>query len=187
MIDKTVELEEKFNRMDERLKVVFGEIEKQLESMKSRPEYSFEDRIQEIEDLLLLLQLETTKLKEKVGEGLDFGIAPSVPDLQQRLMRIEEEMTSQTGHAPEGSNFDNRIEAIEKRLNEMRDAPQVKVNKQTEHMLKVSLEHQFSGEIRELEKRIHTLEALLEKKGRDELEQLDTDMLSDIQKILKGR
>ena len=111
MIDKTAELEQKFNRMEDRLKVVFGEIESRLEAMQHKPEYSFEERIQEIEDLLLLLQLEATKLKEKVGEGLDFGITPSVPDLQQRLVRLEEEVAEKTGHSSESG--DARIEAIE--------------------------------------------------------------------------
>jgi hypothetical protein len=187
MIDKTAEMEERFARLEERLKLVFAEIEKRLDSVQVKPEYSVEERIQEIEDLLLLLQLETTKLKEKIGEGLDFGIAASVPDLESRLMRLEEEMASKTGQIAE-SGPDTRMEKIEKQLSEIKDT-HVKVDAHTEHALKTALKEEFSKDVKDLEKRVNTLEALLEKRGRREIEDADSDssdVLASIQKILKG-
>ena len=131
--------------------------------------------------------VEIAEILYEIAQHLEMQDVPFKPRAYEKVAGVieglEEEVAEKTGHSSESG--DARIEAIEKRLNEIHETP-VKVSRQTEHALKISLAHEFSKEMRDLEKRVHTLEALLEKKGQQEIEETDTDMLSDIQKILKG-
>lgn len=162
MADKVAELEERLNRLEEKLRLTFTEVEKRLAPQPQ--EYTFEERIQELEDLILLLQLENTKLKEKVGEGLEFGLAPSTPDISGRLATIESELATRAA-AP--SDIEAKIATLEERINALSGIAPPKPGPK-------------------LEKRVKTLEALLEKHGREELEKEDVGLLADVQKILKG-
>ncbi len=176
MMKEKAGIEERLNKLEERLKAVFAEIEKRFEDLQQKPEYSFEERIQEIEDLVLLLQLENTKLREKVGEGLDFGISSKAPDYSERIERLEEEM-GKSGTTSIVAD-DGKIAELEDRLNSIELAP-VKIPKDVEHRIK----EMISSDVKELDKKIKTLEALLEKRGRAELEQ-ESHLLSDINSIL---
>lgn len=52
-----------------------------------------EDRLLETEDLILLMQLEITKIKEKLGQDIDVELTPKVShDIEDRVRRIEEEI-----------------------------------------------------------------------------------------------
>lgn len=179
--DKVAELEEHINRLEEKLKVTFVEIEKRLNERQQTPEMNVDERIQELEDLLLLLQLENTKLKEKVHEGLDFGIVPNTPDISERLNRIETELGSHTGTgpAPLSEDIEAKIATLEERINSVAAVP-VKVPKDVEN----SVRNALSGEIKELEKKVKTLEALLERRGHEELEK-ESSLLADVHSILK--
>lgn len=179
MADKVTELEERLNRLEEKLKVTFTEIEKRLMQQPQQQTDVYEDRLQELEDLILLLQLENTKLKDKVGEGLDFGIAPSTPDIRERLNTIEGELASHTTPLPASSDVDAKIAVIEERINSLQ-TPEMKVPKDMEKHLKTAL----AENIRDLEKRIKTLEALLAQRGHEELEKEST-LLADVNSILK--
>ena len=119
MSDKIAELEERINRLEERLKVTFVEIEKRMTQPEAAPVTDSNDRIDELEDLLLLLQLENTKLREKVGEGLDFGITPSVPDISERLNRIESEVANRS--VPVIESEGGISGALESKLAELED------------------------------------------------------------------
>ena len=183
-VDKVAELEEHFNRLEEKLRVTFVEIEKRLNERQQTPEMNIDDRIQELEDLLLLLQLENTKLKEKVHEGLDFGIVPNAPDISERLNRVETELASHTvGAAPTSGDIEAKIDTLEERINAIHEVP-VKVPKDVEESVKAALESSLSGDIRELQKKVKTLEALLERRGHEELEN-ESHLLADVHSILK--
>ena len=180
--DKVAEMEERINRLEEKLKVTFVEVEKRLNERQQTPEMNIDERIQELEDLLLLLQLENTKLKEKVHEGLDFGIVPSVPDISERLTRIETEIGSYTGTAPAGGDIEAKMAALEERINSMQGVP-VTVPKDVEESVKAALENSMSQDMKELQKKVKTLEALLETRGHEEIE--NSTLLADVSAILK--
>lgn len=182
--DKIAELEERFNRLEEKLKVTFNEIEKRFSQLQQTPETNAEERIQELEDLLLLLQLESTKLKEKVGEGgLDFGITASGPGVAERLERIETELSSRIAVTPASSDIEAKISALEERINAI-PTTTVKVSKDAEKHIKEGLKESLTGDMHLLEKRIRTLEALLEKRGQEEIE-AGPSVLADVHAILK--
>jgi hypothetical protein len=188
-MEKSVtEINQRLDSLEERLKYVFGELEKKLQQNQPEEIYTVEERMQELEDLLLLLQLENTKIKEKVGEtSIDFGIVASGPDFGSRLSRIEEvlgrgtPMDIPTAEAPHVSpEFGTKIAALEEKIKKIHsDSSQLP--KAVEDYVKTRVEE----ETRLLEKRVRTLEALLEKRGRDEIEEAESDLLDDIQKILK--
>ena len=168
---KIVEIDERFNRLEEKLKLTFGEIEKRFAQIQQQPHYNVEERIEEIEDLLLLLQLENTKVREKIGEGLDFGLAPAMPDISERITRIESELASQVSAAMPAVIDDTKLASLEDKIKGLQ-RPQI----QTDDSLRET--------IQALEKKVNTLEALLAQRGRQELED---DLLTDIQSILRGR
>src|SRR3989338_4813952 len=177
--DKIFEIDQRINGLEERLKLVFSEIEKRLDQVKPHEEYSTEERLQEMEDLMLLLQLETTKIREKVGEtSIDFGLATSVPDAAARLTRIEEELGrahNNTEVPTDGA--DAKIAQLEEKIKALEERP---LN-QSEKQIKSGVH----DNIKELEKRIRTLEALLERRGQKEMEHVESHLLSDIQDILR--
>lgn len=172
MADKATGLEERFNRLEEKLRITFVEIEKRLvQQQNPQQQYDYEGRMQELEDLILLLQLENTKLKERVGGGLDFGIVPVVPDISERITRIESELASRTSDVPIQGDIDAKMATLEARIN----SPNINAEEKKA----------LSNQINELEKKVRTLEALLAKHGREELEE-ESRLLDDVRHILRG-
>jgi hypothetical protein len=82
------DLEDRFEKLDEKLKTTFVEVEKRIEDSKKEP-LDLMDRIQEMEDLILLMQLEITKLKDRTSLSTEF-LSPDSPGVMERLNRIEE-------------------------------------------------------------------------------------------------
>ena len=72
-------LDEKLTRLENRVKTNFFEIEKKFAELPEKAPEGIEERLQEIEDLVLLVQLENTKIKEKFGQGA--SAAPATTDL----------------------------------------------------------------------------------------------------------
>ncbi|MBI3190309.1 hypothetical protein HYZ41_01245, partial [archaeon] len=123
------DLEEKLDRLENRLKSTFLEIEKRFESLKTEEPFalSIETRIQELEDLLLLQQLEITKIRDRVGD-IGFGSEPIIPNVEERLRRVEESISDRGETAVpvvqvQGDTF-KKIELLEKRINEMAPSDQ---------------------------------------------------------------
>lgn len=94
------DLEEKLERLENRLKSTFLEIEKRFESLKTEEPFalSIETRMQELEDLLLLQQLEITKIRDRVGD-IGFSSEPVAPNIEERLRRVEESVGEKTESA----------------------------------------------------------------------------------------
>lgn len=104
-MDKLAELEQRLMVLENRLKATFTEIERRFEELRSQQKHGdIGERMTELEDLLLLLQIEVTRLKDKAGAGSDIGITPDTPPLGERLNRLEHEvsiMTSRGGFIEE--------------------------------------------------------------------------------------
>ena len=108
--DKLKEMEERINRMENKLKLSLFEVEKMVSQPKQ--EEPVEERLLEMEDLILLLQLEVTKIKDKVGQDIDVGLTPKVSQsVDDRITRLEEEIsnTRQTGPAPETQERESHL------------------------------------------------------------------------------
>ena len=174
MVDKLTELEERFNRLEEKLKITFIELEKRLnqQQLHDQPQTNVEDHIQEIEDLLLLLQLENTKMKEKIRDGLDFGIIPNVPDVSERLTRVESELASHASAMPSQTEIETKIATLEERINSLQTPNTVEMRPVDEPVDEVE-EH--VAEHHTHKKKVKTVREVLDD---------DSDLLSSVQRIL---
>lgn len=66
-------LEERMNNLEAKLKTAFADIEARIGSMSNNDISSIEERFQEMEDLILILQVEQMKIKEKLQASADIG------------------------------------------------------------------------------------------------------------------
>lgn len=171
MPDKLKEMEERLDKLENRLKVTFLEIEKRFESFKQEQPIGIEDRLQELEDLLLLIQLEVSKLKDRTS--IDFGIGAPAPDISERLSKLEEAVLGEhfTGEeAHEVSTYaelEHRIELLEERIS-LHHRPYVEGKPDT------------SKQLDELEKRLERLE----KRRTEKVVVEHSNALEDVRKIL---
>lgn len=170
MADKTREIEDRVDRLENRLKATFIEIEKRFEQLKNDKPFTVEDRIQEIEDLLLLVHLELTKLKEQ--KSMEFELMPTgVPDVSERLNKLEQQLSSKEfpALAPEAHpDLDERLARIEERLEGA--GPKLTV--------KSSLTKEFS----DIEKRLNDLE----RRKSAPSARVESSVLDDVKKILSS-
>lgn len=89
--DKLREIEERLNRLENKLKVSLFEMEKMVNQPKQ--EEPVDERLLEMEDLILLLQLENTKMKDKINQDIDIELTPKVSQsVEDRITRLEEEI-----------------------------------------------------------------------------------------------
>lgn len=79
-----VELEERLTRLENRIKTNFFDIEKKFADLSQKPE---DERLHELEDLVLLIQLENTKLKDKLGTQDTLATEPGV--MGDRVSKLE--------------------------------------------------------------------------------------------------
>ncbi|MBI2173139.1 MAG: hypothetical protein HYT73_02935 [Candidatus Aenigmarchaeota archaeon] len=149
--DKLKEIEERINRLENKMKLSLFEVEKLINQPKQ--EEPVEDRLLEMEDLILLMQLEVAKIKDKVGQDIDVGLTPKVsPSVDDRLTRIEEEISNvrQTEPVPETHEYESQSyedkpvheEARERRPHHVRDEepherPQKKRKDEEEETIRV--------------------------------------------------
>ncbi len=88
------EITERLDRLENKMKVNFFEIEKRF--AKISPDSGnddidqLKDRLQELEDLQMYLELENMKLKEKIGDSSPFYSA----DIEERIKKLESQSGS---------------------------------------------------------------------------------------------
>lgn len=153
------------------------------------------ERLQELEDLLLLIELENTKLREGIsGNG---ELHPAVtPDIAERLGRIEEQLSfsRQEGNVEERLHaLERKMEqsgALEKRINEIHEAARRKPDHEqvAEKMGELKREHE--SELARLHERIERIEKAPKVVTRVEKTQPHKDeksILEEVQMILKSK
>lgn len=126
MGDKVKELDERMEKLENRLKSTFIEIERRFENLKvDQPAVvGIEERIQEVEDLVLLLQLEITKIKEKTGTEVDFGTTPSPQrDLEERIEKLEHVAVGGAKTMPLTTHEEKKIEELERKIEQLEARP----------------------------------------------------------------
>jgi len=177
LMDKVKEIEERLDRLENRLKATFLEIEKRFEQLQSSQPVQMapEDRLQELEDLILLMQLEITKLKKNIGEGLEFGPAPAMPDVEERLHKLEESTTMEVlkEGAKESPHTYAKLQQLEERISMLEKHGQPDFNKEIKTVM--------SKQLDEIEKRLDRLE-----QERSESILSSKSILEDVRKILSA-
>jgi DNA repair exonuclease SbcCD ATPase subunit len=176
MADKVKELEERLDKLENRLKVTFLEVEKRFESFKEEQPVTIEDRLQELEDLLLLIQLEVTKLKDRSGP-LEFSVGAAAPDINERLNKLEEAVLGEhvTGapevHVETDAALEHRMRELEERVQQYGHEPVMEEQKD------------LSSKLDEIEKRLARIESkkIVSEKG---VMISSRDVLDDVKKIL---
>lgn len=97
MADEVEKLAKRVDELENKLRMTFMEVEHRFDVLREKHrEHDLETRLIEIEDLLLLLQLEVTKIRDMAGVSVDIGLTPDTPPLGERLNRLEHEMSSIT-------------------------------------------------------------------------------------------
>ncbi|MFH0949264.1 MAG: hypothetical protein V1802_02145 [Candidatus Aenigmatarchaeota archaeon] len=150
-MDKIKELDERLTRIENKQKSTMFEIEKRLVQLESMDiEKRIEKRLQELEDVLMLIQLENKKLKE--FSELPVGQPSPVPqNINRRLDEIEERLSSikMLVEMKKIENLENflskEITEIDRRISGLEDAV---YHKHTPHIHEVGK----TGLIKELEK-----------------------------------
>ena len=66
-------LDERINNLESKLKSAFAEIDTKISNLSTTDKTGIEERFQEVEDLILLLQVEQMKIKEKMQANVDIG------------------------------------------------------------------------------------------------------------------
>jgi exonuclease SbcC len=121
-------LEDRLDRLESRSRNNFFEIEKKLNKLdelgKPQPQAELEERIQELEDLVMLLELENTKIKEKLSIEPLLEEPAATGDMDSRLRTLEEKISRLGDREPmekgkidpkvieKISKFEDRIAAI---------------------------------------------------------------------------
>ncbi len=93
-------LEEKLNNLESKLKATFEELEKKLNELAAAHSDNSENRFQELEDLVLLIQVEQMKIMERMHSSLDIGLADGntaantakVAELEKIVLQMAERM-----------------------------------------------------------------------------------------------
>lgn len=106
------QLEERFDRLENKLRATFAEVERRFEEVKAQP-LGVEDRIQELEDLILMMQLEITKIKDRTSITTEF-MTPDTPGMAERLNRLEEALSIKLSE-PESAKLEEGEEPLELR------------------------------------------------------------------------
>lgn len=110
------ELEERVARLENRAKANFFEMEKRLMALESRSEGpDVLERLHELEDLMLLMQVEGTKLKERTS--------PTIPhDLETRLAALETTVASSAAPARTAGIDTGAADDLLKRFSQLEEA-----------------------------------------------------------------
>ncbi|HLD83597.1 MAG TPA: hypothetical protein VI979_01955 [archaeon] len=116
------QLSERLTGLETKLRNTFVQIDQRLGELETIKTENSEERLQEIEDLMLLLQVDNTKIRESIGrkEDSSFMGASSMPDdakIYEKLETLEQEVRALSGGAPvAGSELESRISYLEKKL-----------------------------------------------------------------------
>lgn len=107
-------LDERINNLESKLKAAFTDVETKISSLSTTDKDSIEERFQEVEDLILLLQVEQMKIKEKLHASIDIGFGGELSPEDTGGMKAVVDSLQNLVH-----EMDARLSAVEnsKRMN----------------------------------------------------------------------
>ena len=139
-------IEERLVRLEYKLKMNFFEIEKRLVKLETSSSAALDERIQELEDLFLLLQLENMRIKERVSSA---GV--SQPDVEEELKQLE-----LSKGLP--SDVESRLNYIENKVSSLKEGRNEFENRVNEMESRLSATGKIYREISDIEARLGNLE-----------------------------
>lgn len=140
---------ERLARLENRMKTSFFEIERRLVNLETSSSAALGERIQELEDLLLLLQIENMKIKEKTAGEVDV----TNPDLEQRLQMLE---------SPRGlpGDIEERLNYIENKISSIKGkGDELLEDRLNELESRISATGRVYKEVSEIERRLSDIES----------------------------
>ena len=167
---------ERLDRLDNRIKTNFFDIEKRLAKIEGSGDKNIEQRVHELEDLVLMLETDNTRLKEKLeGRGEEKGkdykkieesFAKKEKEFEERLGDLEKLIVSEKGmkKQPKGdinkklAELEGKIgksgyEKLEKKMGELEKKISTTHLKEIESRLG-NLEKSYTQEIEKMEHEI---------------------------------
>jgi len=194
------DIDERLRRLEDRTKINFFEIEKRLSKLESGGEpdeiLELKERIAELEDLQMLLELENTKLKEALGvENVLTNPPVTGGELEKRISEIEKKISylEKSGPLPsiDISEIENKIvHDLEKRMGRpVSNELEKKVNEELAEIneLKNSIhsiiDKKINSRLEQIEKRIDEIRRTNEESIRKDVEERLEEMRRDLDKI----
>ena len=140
------------DNLEAKLRNTFVEIDTRIARLEGMKEGGSEERMQELEDLMLLIQVDNAKLKETGGEHGTL-VATDNKGVDERLSAIESDIANLRKSSPAFHDTDERerLSEIEKRIEALSE-PKGKFS------FKKELSSIKSGDLRGVESRLDTLE-----------------------------
>ncbi|MBI4014395.1 MAG: hypothetical protein HY365_00385 [Candidatus Aenigmarchaeota archaeon] len=148
--------------LEAKLRNTFVDIDTRMARLESVKEGGSEERMQELEDLMLLLQVENAKLKEAGGANTSFIATGSNADdtddnrLEQRMSAIESDISNLRKSAPAFN-----VGGVEERLNEIEKRIESLSEPKEKTLFKKELSSIKSSDLRGVESRLDALEKRL--------------------------
>jgi len=194
------EIEARLKSIEDRFKEIDKKLEEKVQPAKTMQEEEpviiegsdrlkslddMRERIQELEDLLLLIELENTKLRESVAAGTGAEIVPAVtPDINERLSWLEEQVLSAREPAPKDEerihSLEEKIESLEERISAKSEASATDIDAMLE---------KYEKRIQDLEERLRRIEKAPKIVTRVEkitaTPEKESKLLEEVQIILK--
>lgn len=141
------ELNRKLEKLEDKLKANFFEIEKRLVNLESpqEPTPGLNEKIEEIEDLLLLVQLENVKMKDALKQE---PLQQTVPeDIEERLTKLEQRGPTEalTETPSDTSDIETKIDELDEKISSIK-------------LQKAGAPEELVAEIKELKDKVNSLE-----------------------------
>jgi len=165
-------LENDIERLENRMRTNFFDIEKRLNTLEAASSVSaleeFRERLQELEDLQMLLQTEIMQIKQKIiGEEIEMPAG----DVEKRIEKLEETISKGVPVAVD-EDIEKRLESLEK-ASDVKEVKKMieKLGFETKNLDALSkriddIEKQLKESQRYFNKKIEELEDLSEKSGK---------------------
>ncbi|MCD6093103.1 MAG: hypothetical protein J7J38_03750 [Candidatus Aenigmarchaeota archaeon] len=172
MLMPKTRLENDIERLENRMRTNFFDIEKRLNTLEAASSVSaleeFRERLQELEDLQMLLQTEIMQIKQKIiGEEIEMPAG----DVEKRIEKLEETISKGVPVAVD-EDIEKRLESLEK-ASDVKEVKKMieKLGFETKNLDALSkriddIEKQLKENQRYFNKKIEELEDLSEKSGK---------------------
>ncbi|MBI4019543.1 MAG: hypothetical protein HY364_04795 [Candidatus Aenigmarchaeota archaeon] len=125
-MDDFRQLIERLNGLEAKLRNTFVQIDQRLGELETIKTENSEQRLQEIEDLMLLLQVENTKIREAIGKKedssfLDASFMPDDAKMHEKIDILEQQVRGMASGATasNGNELETRMNQLENRLDEL--------------------------------------------------------------------
>jgi chromosome segregation ATPase len=162
-------IEDRLSRIENRNKVNFFEIEKRLSAIESaKPDIEVNDineRMHELEDLILLLQVEISKLKDRLSGGPGIEL-PDLSEIEHKLDRLEGKISQSPSDALATEisvpDINERLNSIEHEIELLKESP-VEINlEKPRHDINQNINQDISRRLDSIEQEFESMKSLEE-------------------------